>query len=80
MDFVSSGTTLGDPVWQKIGNQGDKWMYGQVYLGDLGTRKLVFEAAVGKSYYSDTALDDIFVNDGSCPHTGRSLCYSNDVV
>ncbi len=28
--------------------------------------QLVFEAVVGKPSYSDIAIDDVFIDDGSC--------------
>ena len=33
--------------------------------------QFVFEGVVGKSYKGDIGLDDISVNDGQCPPTGK---------
>ena len=33
--------------------------------------QFVFEGVIGKSYKGDIGLDDISVNDGQCPPTGR---------
>ena len=35
--------------------------------------QFVFEGVVGKSYKGDIGLDDITVNDGQCPPTGKTM-------
>lgn len=34
--------------------------------------KVVLEGVVGKGYKGDIAVDDIFVNTGACPPSGKS--------
>ncbi|XP_014680989.1 PREDICTED: MAM and LDL-receptor class A domain-containing protein 1-like [Priapulus caudatus] len=68
---------LGDAIWYKDGNQGDAWMYGQVHLSDLGSRRIVFEAMAGANFLGDIAIDDITVNDGDCPPQDASCDFES---
>lgn len=36
--------------------------------------QFVIEGVVGKSYKGDIAIDDVSVNDGTCPPTGTFTC------
>jgi hypothetical protein len=35
--------------------------------------QFVIEGVVGKSYKGDIAIDDVSVNDGTCPPTGKYI-------
>ena len=45
--YAKQNDNLGKPIWQKIGDQGNKWILGQVYLEQLGNIQLVIEAVAG---------------------------------
>ena len=45
--YAKQNENLGKPIWQKIGDQGNKWILGQVYLEQLGNIQLVIEAVAG---------------------------------
>ncbi|KAJ8299824.1 hypothetical protein KUTeg_023884 [Tegillarca granosa] len=79
--YARQGSSLGSVLWTKIGNQGNVWKYGSIYLTPQSLSpsasstvnvQLVFEGVVGKSYKGDIALDDISVNDGLCPPSGKT--------
>ena len=67
-----------DDVWTLSGDQGDAWYLASASLAayDNMTVKLRFYGVTGSSYYSDMAVDAIWVGDGSAI-TG-ACCY-NDV-
>ena len=59
-------------VWTKFGTQGNQWRRGATTLYNLNSTtmygwRLAFEGVVGKSYYGDIALDDIFLSQSACP-------------
>ena len=45
--YAKKSGNYGNPIWQKIGEQGNKWILGQVYLERLETIQLVIEALAG---------------------------------
>lgn len=56
-------------IWQRTGNQGVGWKYGQVYITQPGLTKVVIEALAGRNYTGDIAIDDLSSNLGLCPST-----------
>ncbi|XP_028404131.1 uncharacterized protein LOC114526809 [Dendronephthya gigantea] len=52
-------------LFTKTGNQGENWHSADVTLDWKGKFQLIFEAEIGKGY-SDTALDDIYIDNGAC--------------
>ncbi|KAJ8390627.1 hypothetical protein AAFF_G00102330 [Aldrovandia affinis] len=53
-------------VFQKEGNYGDHWNYGQVTLNDTTGLTVVFEAQKMQGLRNDIALDDIGLANGRC--------------
>ncbi|XP_043077327.1 enteropeptidase [Puntigrus tetrazona] len=53
-------------LFQKEGNYGDNWNYGQATLNMTAEAVVVFEAQKKAGFLNDIALDDISVAPGSC--------------
>ena len=45
--YTKQNGVLGKPIWQKIGEQGNKWILGQVYLEKLNNFEFVIEGIAG---------------------------------
>ncbi|XP_034034104.1 enteropeptidase-like [Thalassophryne amazonica] len=56
-------------VFQREGNFGDTWNYGQVTLNQTGDVVVVFEALKTGGMWNDIALDDITLTPGHCGPT-----------
>ena len=72
--------TLGNPVWSRKGNQGDRWFKAQI---DVPTatyyQQLTFEGIVGKGDFGDQAIDDTsFTYSKKCPT--RNLFIQNFIL
>ncbi|CAF0808194.1 unnamed protein product, partial [Brachionus calyciflorus] len=85
---LTSDINYGKPIWQKLGNQGDQWLLGQVYLEreSFLKRRFIIEGLTGKGPLGDIAIDDVSYNDGPCPLSNTcdfesiDLCgYKNDL-
>ncbi|TNM84403.1 hypothetical protein fugu_008581 [Takifugu bimaculatus] len=61
--LLQNATTL---VFQKEGNYGDRWNYGQVTLNLTTETTVVFEALKKGGMKNDIALDDITLTSGPC--------------
>ncbi|KAK3744940.1 hypothetical protein QZH41_020411, partial [Actinostola sp. cb2023] len=56
-----------DRLWHRKGNLGNKWHRAIVEMNsDQDCYQVVFEATTGPSYQSDLAIDDIYIQKGSC--------------
>lgn len=69
--FAAISSTL---VWTKSGTQGNQWRRAVQTLYNLNSSdiygwRIAFEAAVGKGYLGDIALDDILLSQSACPAT-----------
>lgn len=53
-------------LFQKEGNYGDNWNYGQATLNNTANVAVVFEAQKRAGVLNDIALDDISIEPGSC--------------
>ncbi|XP_006216822.2 enteropeptidase [Vicugna pacos] len=62
---VSSDQNMEKTIFQKEGNYGENWNYGQVTLNETVEFKVVFNA-FKNAYLSDIALDDISLTYGIC--------------
>ncbi|EHB06218.1 Enteropeptidase [Heterocephalus glaber] len=62
---VSSSENMEKTIFQKEGNYGENWNYGQVTLNETGEFKVAFNA-FKKQRLSDIALDDISLTHGIC--------------
>ncbi|KAL7983544.1 hypothetical protein Chor_000420, partial [Crotalus horridus] len=52
-------------IFQKEGNYGNIWNYGQITLNETSKFKVAFEA-LKRYYWNDIALDDIGLSNGAC--------------
>ncbi|EDO47787.1 predicted protein [Nematostella vectensis] len=87
LNVYSKTSSLGSPIWTKIGNQGKEWLVAQVTVRSAWSQyQIVFEGVRGSSYTGDIAIDDISLIDGQCPNPGtcdfeNGLCtYRNDMT
>ncbi|XP_067896124.1 enteropeptidase [Heterodontus francisci] len=53
-------------AFEKDGNYGNQWNYGQLTINETVAVRVVFEAIKSTSLYSDIALDDISLTNGTC--------------
>ncbi|KAL0161894.1 hypothetical protein M9458_041290, partial [Cirrhinus mrigala] len=53
-------------LFQKEGNYGNNWNYGQATLNITAEAVVVFEAQKKAGFLNDIALDDISIASGSC--------------
>ncbi|XP_066271846.1 fibropellin-1-like [Branchiostoma lanceolatum] len=74
-----SGQPLGNPIWNKTGDQGDLWQKGEYEVVMQQPFQVVFEALIGSSFSSrgDIALDDVLVEIGQCDSPDFDDCLSN---
>ncbi|XP_047424790.1 MAM and LDL-receptor class A domain-containing protein 1 isoform X2 [Mugil cephalus] len=61
-------------VWAQIGNQGNKWRRGEVFLGLLNNFQVVFRAKRGISYMGDVVIDDVSFLDCAPPLPSDQPC------
>lgn len=55
-----------------IGDQGKKWLLGEIEVpANFGAFHIVFEGVVGSDYHGDIAIDDIHMKQGGC-YSGKS--------
>jgi hypothetical protein len=45
--YAKQSDNLGKPIWQKIGEQGNKWLLGQIYLEKIQNIQFVIEGVAG---------------------------------
>nr|XP_056714183.1 enteropeptidase [Euleptes europaea] len=55
-------------VFQKEGNYGNNWNYGQILLNETSNFKVAFDA-VKRPGWDDIAIDDIGLTNGGCPES-----------
>ncbi|XP_025085553.1 MAM and LDL-receptor class A domain-containing protein 1-like [Pomacea canaliculata] len=86
--YAQQGKNLGNPLWTRSGEQGDKWISATLFLTPQGLSPLqnqttivqiVFEGVLTRGYQSDIALDDISFNNGNCP-TSVSCSFDSDDI
>ncbi|KAK3721870.1 hypothetical protein QZH41_011496, partial [Actinostola sp. cb2023] len=63
----SYNASLGYPVWQMRGSQGNQWNEAVVTIQQSSSFALVFEATRGSSFAGHIAIDDVTFTDGQCP-------------
>ncbi|NXB69198.1 ZAN protein, partial [Struthidea cinerea] len=54
------------PVWEEVGNHGDRWHLGQVTVHTTGNMQILLEGEWGEDVRSNVALDDLSFEKGSC--------------
>ncbi|KAJ8050465.1 MAM and LDL-receptor class A domain-containing protein 2 [Holothuria leucospilota] len=67
-------TGLTDPLWTKLGAQGNRWIYGQIFHNMTVPFQVIYEGVRGNSFQGDIALDDVSVLEGECPIRGINDC------
>ncbi|XP_071104753.1 MAM and LDL-receptor class A domain-containing protein 1-like [Haliotis cracherodii] len=68
--YVSVNGNRGSPVWTQSGEQGNKWILGEVTIKASTKYQVVFEGVRGSGYYNDIGLDDIYIDNAACPTPG----------
>ncbi|XP_066502418.1 enteropeptidase [Hoplias malabaricus] len=58
--------SLSSVIFQKDGNYGDNWNYGQITVNTTDEQRIVFEARKNGGLRNDVALDDIVMKSGAC--------------
>ncbi|XP_068072228.2 enteropeptidase [Danio rerio] len=66
LTVTSEGRSTITVLFQKEGNYGDNWNYGQATLNISADTVVVFEAQKSSGILNDIALDDISIVPGSC--------------
>ncbi|KAL9987564.1 hypothetical protein ACROYT_G001896 [Oculina patagonica] len=59
-------------MWRKSGEQGDQWKEATVEIGYTGESQVVLQAAVGRGYAGDIAVDDVTFTDWPCENGSKS--------
>eukprot|EP00794_Sanderia_malayensis_P017044 gene17044-18759_t len=54
-------------LWKRVGNNGNRWIKGQVTVSSNIAYQVVFEGVRGVSFNGDIALDDLDIRPGVCP-------------
>uniref|UniRef100_A0A3B4BVG5 Transmembrane serine protease 15 n=1 Tax=Pygocentrus nattereri TaxID=42514 RepID=A0A3B4BVG5_PYGNA len=68
---MSERGSVSTVLFQKDGNYGDAWNFGQITVKDTADQTIVFEARKNGGRMNDIALDDISMTSGPCgesPH------------
>ncbi|KAL7843873.1 hypothetical protein SRHO_G00224120 [Serrasalmus rhombeus] len=68
---LSERGSVSTVLFQKDGNYGDAWNFGQITVKDTADQTIVFEARKNGGQMNDIALDDISMTPGPCgesPH------------
>ena len=84
--LTQTNGALSAPIWQRTKNYGDEWNLAEVPLAANNVNyQVAFEGIVGTSFYGDIAIDDVQIEDRTCPtsgycdfeHTPRFCTWSN---
>lgn len=58
----------GGILWTRSGEQGYRWVYGQVpFATNAIYQRVYIEGVAGDGYQGDIAIDDVIISDGPCP-------------
>ena len=57
--YITSDALPMHLLWNKTGEQGNKWIKGTVNIGGHANFRIVFEGVRGNGYQGDIAIDDI---------------------
>ncbi|XP_069748526.1 enteropeptidase [Narcine bancroftii] len=68
--YIASNQSLWRIAFEKEGDYGNQWNYGQLTINETGAVGVVFEAMKNIQRFSDIALDDISLVNGICNDTG----------
>ncbi|XP_041067909.1 enteropeptidase [Carcharodon carcharias] len=64
--YITSDKNGSQASFQKEGNYGNQWNYGQLTINETVEVRVVFEAIKSTGRFSDIALDDISLTNGTC--------------
>ncbi|XP_072900920.1 enteropeptidase [Hemitrygon akajei] len=68
--YITLDEVEGFVVFEKDGNYGDQWNYGQLTINETTSVRVIFEATKRYWIQSDIALDDISLTTGACNDSG----------
>uniref|UniRef100_UPI00398F2A95 enteropeptidase n=1 Tax=Pristiophorus japonicus TaxID=55135 RepID=UPI00398F2A95 len=68
--YITSVEEVPRAVFQKEGNYGNQWNYGQLTINATAAVRVVFEAIKNIGMLTDIALDDISLTNGTCGESG----------
>ncbi|XP_060564981.1 MAM and LDL-receptor class A domain-containing protein 1-like [Ruditapes philippinarum] len=75
LNIYKKTSSLGSPIWTKLGTQGNQWKSGQVNIPASTTNyNVAIEGVVGPGYRGDIGIDDIHMVPGACPNQGGVAC------
>ncbi|XP_078416606.1 enteropeptidase [Cetorhinus maximus] len=64
--YITSNKNGSQASFRKEGNYGNQWNYGQLTINETVEVRVVFEAIKSTGRFSDIALDDISLTNGTC--------------
>ncbi|XP_042902868.2 MAM and LDL-receptor class A domain-containing protein 1 [Parasteatoda tepidariorum] len=78
--YDNTTNATGDPIWELYSGTRtpDQWYKGEVPLSLPRPFRVIFEAEINLPGESDIAIDDIALNNGSCPSIPREASKSGD--
>ncbi|XP_048396068.1 enteropeptidase [Stegostoma tigrinum] len=68
--YITSNKNVSRTAFQKEGNYGNQWNYGQLTINETDKVMVVFEAIKDIRQLSEIALDDISLTNGICKDSG----------
>uniref|UniRef100_A0A672JY28 MAM and LDL-receptor class A domain-containing protein 1-like n=1 Tax=Sinocyclocheilus grahami TaxID=75366 RepID=A0A672JY28_SINGR len=77
--FIKSGAVTHE-VWSQIGNQGNRWRRGEVFIGICHNIQVGLRAKRGISYMGDIVVDDVAFVDCAPPITSDLPCANNKFI
>ncbi|XP_066536368.1 MAM and LDL-receptor class A domain-containing protein 1 [Hoplias malabaricus] len=75
--FIKS-VNVTDEVWSETGNQGSRWMRGEVFIGIRQNFQVILRAKRGVSYMGDVVVDDIAFIDCAPPVISGLPCEKDE--
>ncbi|XP_054714178.1 MAM and LDL-receptor class A domain-containing protein 1-like [Uloborus diversus] len=78
--YDNTTNATGDPIWELYTGTltPDQWYKGEVPLSLPRPFRVIFEAEINQPGESDIAIDDIALNNGTCPSIPREASKSGD--
>ncbi|XP_049338853.1 MAM and LDL-receptor class A domain-containing protein 1 [Astyanax mexicanus] len=75
--FIKSANATHE-VWSETGNQGSRWMRGEVFIGIRHNFQVILRAKRGVSYMGDVVVDDVAFIDCSPPVFSDRSCRKDE--
>lgn len=73
--YIQSGNTT-TQYWSESGVEERKWKFVHFDILSLEPYRIIFEGIRGDKYWSNIALDDIFLHQSSC--SGKITAFKNN--